>query len=105
MNQVQKEVSAWSTKTFGRDPSRIHGMMAHLEKEVAELEKTVTLDGASKPGCLRDELADCIMLLYDMADISGFDVNQIVREKLMINKAREWGPPNPDGSVEHVRKP
>lgn len=93
----------WSDETFGPDDRRL-GMIAHLKKEVVELEEG--LSRSARAPVIQDELADCMMLLLDIASHSGLSANDLlfsVSAKLVINKNRKWGSPNPDGSIEHIR--
>lgn len=73
------------------------GKLAHLVKELGEL--------IDDPYDVM-EYADCFMLLLDAARVSGYTADVVLAAawvKLEVNKKREWGPPNEDGSVEHVR--
>lgn len=90
----------WSRTTFGSDAERgPAGPLAHMAKEIAEVQ--------ANPKDLM-EYADLLLLLFDACRRAGFNFHQLRRaacEKLKINKARKWGKPNADGSVEHVREP
>ena len=37
-----------------------------------------------------DELADIGILLYDVANLVGVDLDQAIRDKMVINKKRTW---------------
>lgn len=97
IQRFQFEHGRWSDETFGaqRGPE---GKLAHLLKEVKEL-IDAPLD--------RSEYADCLTLLLDAGRKAGYMADDIVDEawdKLQKNRHRNWGAPNADGSVEHVRK-
>lgn len=92
------EHSDWSQRTFGTDDQRgPAGPLAHLAKEAEE--------ARANPSDV-SEYADCLLLVIDAARRAGFDIDALLSaasDKLQINRARKWGPPNADGSVEHVR--
>lgn len=89
----------WSQATFGTDSERDwRGPLAHLRKEIAEIE-----DCPTDP----EEWADGLLLLLDGARRAGVSAQTLVgtaERKLAKNKLRQWSSPNEDGSVEHVRK-
>ncbi len=96
LKRFQIEARRWADSVFGelRPP---HGAIAHLRLEVDEL--------ATKPFDIW-EYADCLMLILDAAGNAGFDADELLVfawEKLEINRARDWGKPDADGVVEHVR--
>lgn len=85
----------WSDETFGiRTPlPSLH----HLKKEVQEV--------IDEPHDL-EEYADCFMLLIDSARIAGFSMVDILDAmwlKFEKNKNRQWGAPDENGTVEHIR--
>ena len=94
--------SEWSQATFGRDSERGPiGALKHLEKEAVEAQKAVPF-----PSDLREELADCLLLLLDATRRGHFNLDDIVRAaqaKMVVNKARTWPKPTSDEPVEHVR--
>ncbi len=96
LGRFQIEAARWADRTFGecRMPD---GAIAHLAKEVGEL--------ADKP--FDDwEYADCLMLLLDAASNAGIGADDLLNtawEKLAINQQREWGEPDENGVVEHIR--
>ncbi len=86
----------WSDRVFGIRPAT--APLAHLKKEVKEV--------YDKPHDIM-EFADCRLLLMDAARIQGFtesDVYEACEKKFAINQAREWGEPDKDGAVEHIRE-
>lgn len=94
--RFQTECHRWSEQTFGigRSPD---GPIAHLVKEVEELQK--------QPYDLM-EYADCLMLILDAAsnaDIPADILLEAAWDKLEINRHRDWGKPDENGVVEHVR--
>lgn len=107
--ELQKMIAEWSRETFGGGPTPIPntekerrwGMMAHFSKEFDELLGALKTNDPKRIG---NELADCAMLLFDMADISGIDIGAAMLEKLEINKKRKWGKPDEHGCIEHIEE-
>ncbi|MEX0732868.1 MAG: dATP/dGTP pyrophosphohydrolase domain-containing protein [Aquisalimonadaceae bacterium] len=98
IQRLQDEQGKWSDATFGvkRDP---RPALHHLRKEVREVIR--------KPFDTV-EYADCLMLLLDAYRKVGGSADELVQvafAKLDINREREWGDPDQNGVVEHVRKP
>lgn len=103
----------WSDNTF--DSGNFSAMRSiaishHLQKESRELtEATVNClrDPTEENFCrLTEEIADCQLLLLDIAAHMGFGVDIIIsacRSKHEINKSRKWGKPDANGVVEHIR--
>ena len=97
LGRFQIEAARWADKQFGvcRKPD---GPVAHLVKEVQELRDHPYDDM---------EYADCLMLILDAAHCAGIGADDLLStawEKLAINRdLRNWGKPDADGVVEHVR--
>lgn len=93
---LQANLREWTEKQF---PTRnLHSILAHLHKEIAELEQ--------KPDDMY-EFADCFMLLFDAASFQNKRMSDIfiaIEQKLEINKKRKWGEPNSEGFTEHIRE-
>ena len=95
LQKFQNEQGKWSDATFGGQTP--DGKLAHLAKEVKELRQ--------EPYDIM-EYADCFMLLLDAARKAGISADVLLEaasSKLEVCKKREWGEPNKDGSVEHIR--
>lgn len=107
----------WSLGTFGsHDVRGPVGPLKHLVKEAGEAveaAKTHSLVAilAKKPdgfdeGALREEIADCLFLVFDAAQRAGMTFADLTAEcwkKLEKNRARTWPKPSSDEPVEHVR--
>lgn len=93
--------SEWSQATFGTDAERgPMGALKHLEKESRECQEAV---GTPE---LREELADCLLLLLDASRRAGVKPTQLVeaaQAKMQKNRQRVWPKPTSDEPVEHVR--
>lgn len=111
MKELQEDIGAWQTDTFKQ--ANIPSLIRHLEREVKELEDAAiahaVLSKRGLPGAikaeheLKSELADIVILAVAIADLVPIDLNQAVKDKMVINKARKWKAPDADGVVEHVR--
>jgi hypothetical protein len=93
--------SEWSQATFGTDAERGPlGALKHLEKEARECQTAET------PDDLREELADCLLLLLDASRRAGFKPMDLVRAaqaKMTKNRSRKWPKPVDGQPCEHVR--
>lgn len=69
--------------------------MTHLRKEIDELAED-TSDG--------EEMADCFILLLNLAEMAGVDLMAEARRKMEINRKRKWGAPDADGVCHHVKQ-
>ena len=86
----------WSDRVFGKG-YRLSGVINHIRKELVEIEES--------PGSL-EEWGDAFGLLCDGARRQGFTADDVLRqwgEKLAINNKRNWGEPDENGTVEHIR--
>ena len=115
LQNLMDSIAEWSDKQFGEGRSPVP-ILHHLKKEVPELieqlEKYQAMglrDGGARDDAMVDsfyEFADCFMLILDAARCFGINAHilkEYTRLKLDINKAREWGEPDENGVVEHVR--
>lgn len=90
---VLAEVVEWGAETFPViEPA---ALAKHLAREAAEL--------AADPEST-EEMADVLILLAQIAHHQGASLTEAVREKLAILRTREWGEPDADGVIEHVRE-
>jgi NTP pyrophosphatase (non-canonical NTP hydrolase) len=95
---VQSDVGRWAEAAFPH--STDWSVLCHLRREVDELGDAVAV---GRQEWVREEAADCLLLLYCLADRCGFDLHSAVTEKLGINQRRTWGEPDADGVAEHTR--
>lgn len=86
MTTLQTEIGEWGMET-------ISGILKHLHREVKELEET-------NKG---EEAADCLILLFQHAHLCGYDLMIETFKKFDINKKRQWGKPDKDGVIEHIK--
>lgn len=94
----------WSYETFGppdvRGPA---GPLDHLAKEAVEAR------AEADPAKRREEIADCLFLVFDAAHRAGMsyaELAAVAKAKLVKNRARtwpDWRTADPTRAVEHVR--
>lgn len=101
MNEQQfNEITAWQKQTFGQATTL--SKIEHLKQEIIELELDVTANEVNR----RLEFADCFFLLFGAAAADGMtyqDICNAVQEKFEINKKRQWGEPDENGVVKHIK--
>lgn len=91
VGQLTEEVFNWAEETF---PNRTdQSMFLKLYSEIGEM---IGSDGD------RSEIADVFILLLDYAKRKKVDVTSAVRDKLEINRQRDWSVDN-NGVMSHVK--
>ncbi len=102
-----RDHAEWSRATFGSDAERGPlGPIRHLQKESKELE-AAWLSHIGEMHQVKEELADCFLLLLDASRRSGVKIMQLIeaaQAKLEVNKKREWPKAGVDDAVEHVKE-
>lgn len=102
MNKEQFEsVTKWQNETF--KASTAMSKIAHLGQEYVELVVAVKMKDPQR----RLEFADAFILLYGAAAADGMtyeDICKAIDEKMEINRKREWGLPDKNGVINHVRE-
>jgi NTP pyrophosphatase (non-canonical NTP hydrolase) len=93
------EIATWQQDTFptGTPDSTLH----HLLDEIRELRYALRFDWPNA----KEELADCMFLLFGCADRMGMsyqDIQDAIQAKFEKNKARTWGQPDDNGVVKHI---
>ena len=99
LDRFQREIGEWAESVFTQATPQ--SIVAHLGREVAELATSTHL------GPLQDEeeeAADCFLLLLHYAHRRGFSLLTVAHQKFEENRQREWGTPDAEGVVEHVRE-
>ena len=97
---LQSRISAWATETFGEEAhgQRIAGVYNHLVREIEELGDKLYTMGAA------EEIADCAILLFELAQFRSVDLLTEVEGKFAINQTREWGNTEEDGAIQHIKE-
>lgn len=98
MRDVAEYINAWANQTFpGRAPkaaltklvmAEIPELLIHLQKEGEE--------------GIGQELADCFILLMDLAVIWKVDLPNAIRSKMAMNESRVWTKDAETGHYQHV---
>jgi len=117
LQSLMNEISEWSDKEFNEgifSHERSLPISYHLKKEVEELicalsdffSEDKSKDISVKMENVGEEIADVFMLLLDCATHMGYDADDLVTvafNKLETNKGRQWGEPDENGVVEHIK--
>lgn len=102
MNLLQADVLSWAQQTFPR--STVDATCKHLAKEAAEIAAAYLADEGRER--LAEECGDVLLILLHVSarmGIDWYDLLDAATAKLEVNKVRQWGQPDADGVVEHVR--
>lgn len=97
MSQVQAEITRWAQDRFPHrtDHHAIHKLMVEEIPEMAMHKKE------HGTGTIGTELADCFILLFDLASLWKVDMAHAIFEKMQINYARQWAQ-DENGIMQHV---
>ena len=90
---IQKRIVDWAEATFPNQPTS--AKIDHLADEVQEVRDNPN-DG--------EELADCAILLFNLAGRAGVDLMTEIEKKFAKNVARKWGSPDARGVVNHIKE-
>lgn len=96
------EITEWQNKTFGKATAL--SKVNHLKQEVDELR--YALDSDDTDLSISEEFADCFILLFGAAASHGFtfdSICEIIDNKMQINYKRNWGKPDENGVVNHIK--
>jgi NTP pyrophosphatase (non-canonical NTP hydrolase) len=102
--------SEWSQRTFGTDAERGPiGSLRHLAGEAGEAEQAWNEWAGDDPsGKVREELADCFLLILDAARRSGVSPLNLIRAaqaKMVVNRGRKFPATfDPLKPTEHIRE-
>lgn len=96
--EVQKFVNRWANLTFpDREPdSSIFKLVMEEIPEMLLHKKQHGVEG------IGDELADCFILLLDLATIWNVDIALAIRRKMRVNMNRSWVKDKATGFYNHV---
>lgn len=95
----QKSICDWAHETFGNATATTK-IVDRFFEEVVELR----LNAFTVPYFtqhIQDECADCLIMLYQVAGAYGFDLQEVVDEKMKINRERKWHTTG-DGTGQHL---
>lgn len=105
LEETQSDIGGWQQQTFvpGYGLTLARPLLHKLREEVHEL--MLELYDPNEPKeKIAEEIADAFIILIAMADRLNIDVAHAVAEKMKINRARKWHPPDGNGVVNHVRE-
>ena len=88
MSETQRTIEEWRAKTFGKPPS-LARMTARANEEMAELLRAVTTPDPRRHDIMM-EVADVVIVLMGVAEITGGDLAEAVDAKMQINRRRRW---------------
>jgi len=94
------EITKWQKETF-KEATPL-SKIAHLAEELQELVADLKSNNPER----HLEFADCFLLLYGAAAADGMDYEDIctaIETKMAINKKRQWGKPDENGVVKHLK--
>lgn len=94
----QKSITAWGEETFG-PAANPAVLVARARMEMDELLEAAKAGNHAEAAL---EAADVFILLYRVATLCGFDVNEAVNRKMAINRARRWMRKG-DGTGSHIK--
>lgn len=79
IREITKDIVDWADEVF---PERTpEGTVDKLVEELKELIEN-PMDGW--------EMADVLILIFDLCDMWGFDPAKLVKNKMRVNRKREW---------------
>lgn len=81
---LQADINAWGAATF--PDATLASVIAHFAEESDELRCAPSLDD------LRTEIADCAILLMQIAGHAEIDLFEAIAEKMIVNRSRTWHP-------------
>jgi hypothetical protein len=96
--EFQRMVTEWANPIFGADLRR---EIKHLRREA---NKELSWHG-KKAKDIPEESADILLMLLHIASTHGFDLMGEAIKKFKVCLDREWGEPDAEGVIEHVRTP
>lgn len=86
IQSVQEEITRWASQQFPHRTDH-HAIYKLMVEEIPELATHKKEHGTHDIG---PELADCFVLLMDLASLWGVDVAEAIHEKMKINYTRTW---------------
>ncbi len=95
------EITEWQKRTFSESTSL--SKISHLKQELEELITELKDESENR----KLEFADCFLLLFGAASADGMsyeDICNCINDKMKINYQRNWGKPDSDGVVNHLKK-
>lgn len=101
MSEAQREIKLWADQKFGPERTWKLALDKLTYHEIPELFQHLMQKGFIGVG---SELADCFILLLDLAELWGVDLSAEIRAKMQINHARKWRVDPVTGLSQHVEE-
>lgn len=98
---VQVEITRWAQQCFPHRTDH-HAIYKLMVEEIPELAMHKKEHGTVNIG---PELADCMILLLDLASLWNVDMLEALRAKMEINYKRTWNKDPETGIMQHVEPP
>ena len=86
IKKMEKQVVRWIRGHIPDERRDPMNTAIKLSEEVAELLHALYVDGAN----VGEEIADCMILLLDIAHLEDIDVSTNFKLKMAINANRQW---------------
>lgn len=97
LRAAQLEITRWADGTFpARSPYK--ALTKLVMHEVPEMLRHVEENGTETVG---PELADCLILLFDLATLWEVNIPEALKQKMAINYQREWVKNEESGLYQH----
>ncbi|MFT3750943.1 MAG: DUF550 domain-containing protein [Agriterribacter sp.] len=94
------DVISWQKRTFPGTTAL--SKLTHLSQEIREVYMSVFFNTRD----VKDEFADCFILLYGAAAATGLTytgICDVIADKMEINMQRKWGNSDVNGVVKHIK--
>lgn len=110
MMETQQSITAWAEGTFG--PSHPAVIAARMNKEVAELVSGLAAHARLEVSdieptaldAIREECADVGVMLLQVCEKLGVDLQTAINYKMAVNRSRVWAK-SATGDFQHVDTP
>lgn len=107
MTENQRSITEWADQTFG--PSHPAVIAARMNKEVAELVSGLAAHARLEVSdidptaldAIREECADVGVMLFQVCEKLGVDLQTAINYKMAVNRSRIWAK-SPTGDFQHV---
>lgn len=92
----QKTIMRWARQVFGAKPEGepvldfAYRLTQRADEEMQELLGTFSEYNMHQPIKQGAEIADIVIILYQVADALGLDLHKCINEKMVINRKRKW---------------
>lgn len=96
--ELQERIHTWANKVFpNRTPYQ--QICKLVLEEIPEMVQAV-----DRGGDIEDEIADCFIILMDIATQHEIDVWLAVMDKMDINEGRTWAQDTRTGLMKHIKE-